>query len=357
MADVDDGNNDVRQTFSRPSTMSIMPAITFQTPPGRPSVLRAAASREGQSNDTAFTATAEVKSSSTLAQPPVQAQEQVVEPLPLTFEKRTLPQLTTSPEPVKESFDLPRPRISLDEVPTQRPSIGDTNRPSLLSTAMVGSGGQQPRSASTTNLGILRRAELEKKHSDSDGISQVTSVAAADVAPSAPRPRLQFLEPRKEAISNVAARADTGASIAESNAGTSAMATTSAATTAAAEHSTLLGDAPRKRSLVIQEHADVLERAAERAARQATLSTEALEQHSRTGAFGRSRQHSTSSAGEETASTRSSWAVRSSSRGSSIGTSPTVVSEDNEEVPHGVRLDKALRAKGPGLDLQQHIRQ
>lgn len=120
-----------------------------------------------------------------------------------------------------------------------------------------------------------------------------------------PRPRLHFVEPHKQAAPVMSAKPEP-----------TAEQQSTSSTQAASEQ-------PRKRSLVIQEHADVLERAAERAARN-NLSTQALEQH------GRSRQHCTSSGGEETASTRSSWALRSSSRGSSIATSPTYASERSD---------------------------
>ncbi|KAI3482515.1 hypothetical protein L1887_54820 [Cichorium endivia] len=103
-------------------------------------------------------------------------------------------------------------------------------------------------------------------------------------------------------------------------------------------------NAPRKRSLVIQEHADVIERVAERAARQAsTVELDRADQPPHARHTARARQHSASSAGEETASTRSSWAVRSSSRGSSVATSPTVVSDVNAQELSDLDLNKPAR--------------
>ena len=322
-----------------------MPTITFVTPPGRPSVLRANTVQEGEIRQDATEATTSDAKPSTSALRPIRSapspeKETQPEPVPLTFQKRILPQLTTSPEPVKESFDLPQSRISLDDARPHRPQLDDSKKPSLLSTAMITSSAQPPRSASTTNLGILRRAESENVQSSTEGMSRATIDATEGINP-APRPRLHFVEPHKETVSHVTARPETSVgphNTNDSNAGTTAQPSASSAS----EHPTSVEPAPRKRSLVIQEHADVLERAAERAARQANnLSTQALEQHTRTGALGRSRQHSTSSAGDETASTRSSWALRSNSRGSSVGTSPTIVSDDsNAEEPPAFELSK-----------------
>ncbi|SPO26085.1 uncharacterized protein UTRI_02359 [Ustilago trichophora] len=323
-----------------------MPTITFITPPGRPSVLRGHTAQEATANDAAeATDTGSKPSTSALRQTqsaPWLDKDKESEPSPIVFQKRILPQLTTSPEPAIESFDLPRSRVSLDDARSHQSQTGESKRPSLLSTAIVGSSAQPPRSASTTNLGILRRAEVENAQSSTEGISRATADGTTEgIAPAPPRPRLHFIEPYKETVPHVSARPETSiATHTTLESTTSAL--THAAVSAASGHPTQAELAPRKRSLVIQEHADVLERAAERAARQANnLSAQALEQHhTRTGAFGKSRQHSTSSAGEETASTRSSWALRSNSRGSSIGTSPTVVSEDNSEEPPELELSK-----------------
>ncbi|PWN53631.1 hypothetical protein IE53DRAFT_134176 [Violaceomyces palustris] len=79
----------------------------------------------------------------------------------------------------------------------------------------------------------------------------------------------------------------------------------------------------RKRCLVFQESNDVLERAAERAARAAerSIKGKAMPNGADSGPS-KGRQHSTSSAGEESASTRSSWRARADSRTSSLATSP-----------------------------------
>ncbi|CBQ72497.1 conserved hypothetical protein [Sporisorium reilianum SRZ2] len=314
-----------------------MGIITFVTPPGRPSVLRANTIQEARAHHADAPSTQQPHASASAlphtnseSTPAQDADPQLIEHhQPLTFQKRILPQLTTSPEPAAENFDLPRSRKSLDEASSHR---ADSKRPSLLSTAMVASSANPPRSASTTNLGILRRAEPENTRSSLDGASRATG-DVSDGTTSAPRPRLHFIEPHKQPVSNVSARPDAAVGNISTNDASaftskSAFAPTLAAMTAPAAAEA--EPAPRKRSLVIQEHADVLERAAERAARQANhLSSQALEQHTRTSPSARSRQHSASSAGDETASTRSSWALRSSSRGSSIGTSPSVVSDDN----------------------------
>lgn len=254
---------------------------------------------------------------------PLSSPSKETEPEPLVFQKRLLPpHLTRSPEQVQESFDLPRSRVSLDDSrPHHRPLLGENKKPSLLSTAMVvSSSALPPRSASTTNLGILRRAEIDDGHSSSEN-----GVKATTVDGSAARPRLHFVEPRKQAATSlVSTRPEPNFNIYNRE--------QSKPPSSAEPIQPEPEPAPRKRSLVIQEHADVLERAAERAARN-NLSTHALEQHSKTGALARSRQHSMSSAGEETASTtRSSWALRSSSHGSSIGTSPTVGSEETSDI-------------------------
>ncbi|KAJ1572114.1 hypothetical protein NDA15_005141 [Ustilago hordei] len=278
-----------------------MPTITFVTPPGRPSVLRAHTIQPALPQDDQPQASTSKLPSQTMPVPTTNKEDERSKPTPLVFQKRILPQLTTSPEPAQESFGTPqpRPRVSLDE---SRSPTGEKKKPSLLSTAISGSSRLPPRSASTTNLGILRRAELDDAHSSSTEL---------------PRPRLHFVEPHKQAAPVMSAKPEP-----------TAEQQSTSSTQAASEQ-------PRKRSLVIQEHADVLERAAERAARN-NLSTQALEQH------GRSRQHCTSSGGEETASTRSSWALRSSSRGSSIATSPTYASERSDE--GRIRSDRLRRS-------------
>ncbi|CDU25829.1 uncharacterized protein SPSC_06000 [Sporisorium scitamineum] len=330
-----------------------MGIITFVTPPGRPSVLRGNTVQEARAQhaDPPPTQATHASGSAlrhTNSEPtPAQDAHQLVEHQPLTFQKRILPQLTTSPEPAAESFDLPPSRKSLDEANSHRMHAGESKKPSLLSTAMVASSAYPPRSASTTNLGILRRAESENARSSLDGASRVAG-DASDATTSAPRPRLHFIEPHKQPASHVSARPDTAVGTTNTNEGnatttnnTVAPALSSTTATAATQYTAEVEPAPRKRSLVIQEHADVLERAAERAARQANhLSSQALEQHTHTGAFVRSRQHSTSSAGDETASTRSSWALRSSPRGSSTGTSPSLVSDDNAQESPQIELSK-----------------
>lgn len=320
-----------------------MGIITFVTPPGRPSVLRANTVQEARAQHT-DTAATQVTNASVNAirhtdSEPTHAQdvEQPVEYRPLIFQKRILPQLTTSPEPAVESFDLPPSRTSLDGTSSQSVHAGDSKRPSLLSTAISAN---PPRSASTTNLGILRRAESVNTRTSLDGVSRPTG-DASDATTLASRPRLHFIEPNKQPVSNVSARPDTTVDMSNMDDGNEttsqstiapAPAATTAPATPATQHAVETEPVPRKRSLVIQEHADVIERAAERAARQANhLSSQALEQHARTSAPARPRQHSSSSAGDETASARSSWALRSSSRGSSIATSPSVVSDDNTQ--------------------------
>lgn len=90
--------------------------------------------------------------------------------------------------------------------------------------------------------------------------------------------------------------------------------------------------APKKRSLVIQEHADVIERAAERAARHFSKmdSSKSNETHS-----SRPRLLSMSSAGEETTSTVSTQSRRSSSRTSSIPTSPSLAYVQTDKFESG----------------------
>ncbi|SNX84579.1 uncharacterized protein MEPE_03288 [Melanopsichium pennsylvanicum] len=323
-----------------------MPTITFVTPPGRPSVLRSQTVGGAPFHDQIYVAAVEPKPKTEALRPDrtelvhgqgKEAEEQVIDPAPLTFSKRILPQLTTSPVPAKKSIDLPRSPVSLDDSTTVRPQHEETKKPSLLSTALVTSPGQAPRSASSTNLGILRRAEVD--HASAETSLRAIVDATEGIVP-APRPRLHFVEPRKENVSHASARLGSvlATQIAhDRDASTAANASASATS----EQPAPAHPAPRKRSLVIQEHADVLERAAERAARQTDrLNEQALEQHIRTSSFGKSRQHSTSSAGDETASTRSSWALRSNSRNSSVGTSPTIASEDNAEEPTEFELSK-----------------
>lgn len=315
-----------------------MPTITFATPPGRPSALRAASKVNGKADKIEGASIEHPHASrSGLRQTPSDSphEQQPSQPSPLNFQKRNLPSSTISPEPAKEErLVSPRSRVSLDEASSDRIQLGEATKKSLLSYAMAS--GQPPRSLSTTNLGILRRAELEDTHAGSAGVLKDA------VAPNpAPRPRLHFVEPHKDDFSNPSAHPEPNAIGRENG----IKASTVAPESAVSDHPTHAGQTPRKRSLVIQEHADVLERAAERAAaREAnSLSAHALEQHSRTGVLGRSRQQSMSSAGEETASTRSSWALRSISRGSSSGTSPTVASEDNGQKLSDIELSQPTK--------------
>ncbi|GAC95288.1 hypothetical protein PHSY_002863 [Pseudozyma hubeiensis SY62] len=200
---------------------------------------------------------------------------------------------------------------------------------------MLASPAQPPRSSSTANLGILRRTETEDARRSLDGISKAAEDTFDSISPAAPRPRLHFVEPQKEIIPHNRIATGQGNATASTVQPVYPVTATPAADTAAAvppQTTTSDEPAPRKRSLVIQEHAHVIERAAERAARQASnLSSQDLEQNGHTSAMPKARQLSASSAGEETASTRSSWAPRSNSRSSSIGTSPGVVSEDNDD--------------------------
>lgn len=310
-----------------------MPTITFVTPPGRPSVLRASTvhhsaseSQQHEANEAESRASTAVFRQTRSASTPAAD----VQPSPLVFRKRVLPQLTASPEAVKQSFDLPSSRISVDDAHLQTLQAGETQKPSLLSAVMVNVAAQPSRSSSATNLGILRRTELDDIRSSTEGVHRATG-DATEGANAPHRTRLHFVEPNKELPSNATARPAQSLSTHGTH-DNSASTLAPVPMSAGREPSTQAETAPRKRSLVIQEHADVVERVAERAARQANiLSTPVLEQHSRASNFGRSRQLSTSSAGDETASTRSSWALRSNSRASSDGTSPTFVSEDDTD--------------------------
>ncbi|KAJ9476274.1 hypothetical protein PHBOTO_006357 [Pseudozyma hubeiensis] len=261
--------------------------------------------------------------------------DQIVEHAPLIFQKRIVHQLTTSPEPAIKSLDLSYPHVSRDEAGLQPSHGGESKRPSLLSSAMLASPAHPPRSSSTVNLGILRRTETEDARRSLDGISKVAEDTFDSTSSAAPRPRLHFVEPQKETIPHNRIATGQGNATASTIQPVCSGAATLATDMAAAvppQSTTTDEPAPRKRSLVIQEHAHVIERAAERAARQANNpSSQNLDQHGHTSAMPRARQLSASSAGEETASTRSSWAPRSDSRSSSIGTSPGVVSEDNDD--------------------------
>ncbi|GAK67798.1 uncharacterized protein PAN0_021c6027 [Moesziomyces antarcticus] len=297
-----------------------MPTITFVTPPGRPSVLRATSGKQEAAQDS----------------------NSMHEPAPLTFGKRRiLPVLTTSPEPAKDAFEQPPQRASLDQPSSSRTVHDDTRdhkRPSLLSAAMSSSGTHPHRSLSTTSSGILRKAQLEDGSHTDDRDSR-SHAPSTDAVNPAPRARLHFVEPHKEATHHTSARIPHDARTEESS---------HASTSAAPDVLANADNAPRKRSLVIQEHADVIERVAERAARQANnTDTQAPDHPPHTRHTVRSRQHSASSAGEETASTRSSWAVRSSSRGSSVATSPTVVSDVNTQELSDFDLNRPARDPKP----------
>lgn len=264
------------------------------------------------------------------------------EPAPLTFgKKRILPVLTTSPEPAKDAFEQPPQRASLD-LPSPCRANDDTRdakRPSLLSAAMSSSGAHPHRSVSTTSSGILRKAQLEDG-SHTDDRDPRSHTLSTDAVNPAPRARLHFVEPHKDATHHTSARNPPGLTKHDARPEGTSHVSTSAAPDLLAN----ADNAPRKRSLVIQEHADVIERVAERAARHAsTVELDRADQppHARHNA--RARQHSASSAGEETASTRSSWAVRSSSRGSSVATSPTVVSDVNAQELSDLDLNKPAR--------------
>lgn len=331
-----------------------MPTISFVTPPGRPSILREHTLQEAKAQHADSPALAESKHpTSTLRFSNTESTpnpDQLVKPVPLTFPKRILHQLTTSPEPAPESFDLPQTCISVDEAKSARMLAGESNRPSLLSTTIVASSAHPSRSASTTNLGILRKADSEILRKSLEAVVREAADVSDSTTTAAPRPRLHFVEPPKQPGTHLSTRNEAAlgrVSSAEKSESDSTLSHPPAHSTAAAPASqppqptTPAKPTLRKRSLVIQEHADVIERAAERAARQANhLSTLALEQLAPTATSASRRQHSASSAGEETASTRSSWAQRSNSRGSSVATSPSVVSEDNLQDPPELQLPK-----------------
>uniref|UniRef100_V5E9Q6 Uncharacterized protein n=1 Tax=Kalmanozyma brasiliensis (strain GHG001) TaxID=1365824 RepID=V5E9Q6_KALBG len=322
-----------------------MPAITFVTPPGRPSVLRGNTVQEAKAQQSEFTSTDDNEKVTTSAlrqsdSDPAADMETRAEAEPLSFQKRILPHLTTSPEATSGAFALAASRKPIDETVSRPLHSDEAKKRSLLSTAMAGSSAQPPRSLSTTNLGILRRAESETARASLDG-ARKEAYTATEAPVTVSRPRLHFVEPQKDHIAAYTSRQETASAHAEATTSTQPRVQVAEPTPAAAQPSDT-EIAPRKRSLVIQEHADVLERAAERAARQTGhLSSEALEQHSHTVTTStRLRQHSGSSAGDETASTRSSWAMRSNSRGSSIGTSPGVESADNADEPIELELTK-----------------
>ncbi|PWY99817.1 hypothetical protein BCV70DRAFT_200728 [Testicularia cyperi] len=244
---------------------------------------------------------------------------------PLIFQKRSiLNKLTTSPEAANDAFShtavsplepSARSAPAYPESVETEPAL----RRSLLSSVLAGSTAATPTKAPLSgNIGILRK--------DADPPS--ASTASPDASQQPPRrPRLHFAEPQKTATTSRLASEPSMANVGANTAAELPTFERSATVPPILSSADVVIDAPKKRSLVIQEHADVLERAAERAARQTQHVLDTQSDHS-TGTLhnsGRTRQHSMSSAGEETTSTRSSGYRRGSSRGSSVATSPATV--------------------------------
>lgn len=278
-----------------------MPTITFATPPGRLSFFQPSGS-----------ATPTVgESQSRLPEAPVSPKSHgpsdlsgMGEPVPLAFPKRSvLSPLTTSPELTQTEKASKDPTSEAEEF-AANPATDALPRRSLLSNALASGSSQVAPSIATKSCGILRRG------------SEVTGAAdrvrtdlneSHDLAVN--RPRLHFQQPEASARSKTDPVVDLDSSTKPSH------------SVAPLESQT----APKKRSLVIQEHADVIERAAERAARQASnADSPNLDQPSHPATIGRPRLYSMSSVGDETTSNVSTHSRRSSSRGSSIPTSPSM---------------------------------
>ncbi|SPO37791.1 uncharacterized protein PSFLO_03267 [Pseudozyma flocculosa] len=283
-----------------------------------------------------------------------------VQPEPLTFEKRPLARTPSSPEPAENKPQPTSPVQSTDlaagtsAATTFLPASGLSAREpkSLLADALSNHRPQRPALPSAVSSGILRKDR---------GADSPTSLASAreahttddDVAPRDTRTpitplKTHFVEPVKPRRSP--SRSPPRHAAAKGDRPTSQGAPRQTAVrlhrseqvdqhlTLTEERVASLGSEPpvltRRRCLVFQESSDVLERAAERAARHARAdgvgghgaageAAAAAASASADASRRRGSQHSTSSAGEESCSTRSSWVPRGSSPPTSLAASPT----------------------------------